>query len=276
MLLLHYLQTHQHLSRRKITQLIKEKKIRINDFPVQSFKQELAKGDRIHVVNAEQNLQLQIAELSENSSKQHMLLFHKPRGYTVSKSDPHNPTMYELLPANYQHRYYIGRLDKDSRGLVLLTPDPQLVHEYEHPSKHISKEYLVLIDRPLSSPELKKTIEGIRSLNEAGIPETLKCEAIKKIRETKQTQQLLIRLREGKKRHIRRIFAGLGAKVLDLQRITEGTFQLGDLPEGQRKLMPLPLQKARSISTNHSSQANKSQQRKKTDLFTQIPHNAQK
>ncbi|MDO4713915.1 MAG: pseudouridine synthase [bacterium] len=91
-----------------------------------------------------------------------LLLFHKPTGYTCSKSDPHNPTFYELLPPAFKAYYYIGRLDKESRGLMLLTTDPHLVHEYEHPSKQIPKSYLVQLNHPFDRSKKAKILNGIQ------------------------------------------------------------------------------------------------------------------
>jgi 23S rRNA pseudouridine2605 synthase len=89
--------------------------------------------------------------------KQHQLiLFNKPKGYVVSKSDPHNATIYELLPSAFQTYYYIGRLDKESRGLLLLTNSPALVHQYTHPTFLIEKEYLIQLSSPLSPADLQK------------------------------------------------------------------------------------------------------------------------
>ncbi|MDR0607530.1 MAG: hypothetical protein LBG52_04150 [Candidatus Peribacteria bacterium] len=84
------------------------------------------------------------------------MLFNKPKGYTVSKSDLHNHTIYELLPAEFQHYYYIGRLDKESRGLVLLTDNPELVHRYTHPSFNIIKEYVIQLSAPISAQHLQQ------------------------------------------------------------------------------------------------------------------------
>ncbi|MDR0650179.1 MAG: hypothetical protein LBG59_01925 [Candidatus Peribacteria bacterium] len=81
------------------------------------------------------------------------MLFNKPKGYVVSKSDPYNTTIYELLPPTFQTYYYIGRLDKESRGLLLLTNTPKLVHQYEHPRFAITKEYLIQLSSPLSSAD---------------------------------------------------------------------------------------------------------------------------
>ncbi|MDR2540706.1 MAG: hypothetical protein LBD11_02760 [Candidatus Peribacteria bacterium] len=86
-----------------------------------------------------------------------LILFNKPRGYVVSKSDPHNKTIYELLPPEFQSYYYIGRLDKESRGLVLLTNSPELVHQYEHPKFQVEKEYLIQLSTPFSLANQQKT-----------------------------------------------------------------------------------------------------------------------
>jgi pseudouridine synthase len=74
----------------------------------------------------------------------------------VSKSDPHNVTIYELLPEEFKNRYYIGRLDKDSRGLVLLTDTPSLVHQFEHPKFQIEKEYLIQLSSPFKNEDRQK------------------------------------------------------------------------------------------------------------------------
>lgn len=74
----------------------------------------------------------------------------------VSKSDPHNDTIYELLPEQFKNRYYIGRLDKDSRGLVLLTDTPALVHQFEHPKFEIEKEYLIQLTSPFKLEDKQK------------------------------------------------------------------------------------------------------------------------
>jgi pseudouridine synthase len=84
------------------------------------------------------------------------VLFNKPKGYVVSKSDPHNVTIYTLLPPAFQTYYAIGRLDKDSRGLLLLTNTPALVHQYSHPKFQIEKEYLIQLSSPLSSLHMQK------------------------------------------------------------------------------------------------------------------------
>ncbi|MDR3169132.1 MAG: hypothetical protein LBU27_05225 [Candidatus Peribacteria bacterium] len=159
MRLLTYLQTTHHLSRRKIVVLIQQGKILINGQKVQSFKHELASDDEISIRNTSDNSSSPSKKMSLATKEvpaKRLLLFNKPKGYVVSKFDPHNHTIYELLPAEFQHYYYIGRLDKESRGLVLLTNSPDLVHRYEHPKFNITKEYLIQLSSPISSQHLQQ------------------------------------------------------------------------------------------------------------------------
>ena len=99
----------------------------------------------------------------QNSDFSSLVIFNKPRGYTCSKADPHNPIFYELLPEEFRKKYYyIGRLDKESRGLILLTMDPQMVHEFEHPSKQITKEYLVQLNRTFDRKLENRILAGVK------------------------------------------------------------------------------------------------------------------
>lgn len=91
-----------------------------------------------------------------------IVLFNKPKGYAVSKADKHNKTIYDLLPASWQKDfYYIGRLDKESHGLLLLTNDPALVDYYEKPENNVYKFYEVQIDKPFKSQHIQKVKKGI-------------------------------------------------------------------------------------------------------------------
>lgn len=85
-----------------------------------------------------------------------IVLFNKPMGYVCSKSDNHNKTIYEILPKEFANYFYIGRLDKDSRGLLILTNNSDIVNKYQHPRFEVEKEYLVQIDRPFLPGNFKK------------------------------------------------------------------------------------------------------------------------
>lgn len=79
----------------------------------------------------------------------------------VSHDDPHNKTIFSLLPRRYKNYYYIGRLDKNSRGLLLLTDVPSMVDAYENPIHNISKMYIVTIDKRFRSGDAAQMRTGI-------------------------------------------------------------------------------------------------------------------
>lgn len=225
MLLRTLLQVEYGVSRRQIISLIDQGGIFINQKIVENYKAELSSGDQIFIPSLKISVvykEKQAANLEYSS----LLLFNKPMGYTCSKADPHNRTFYELLPQDFRKKYYyIGRLDKESRGLVLLASDPQMVHDFEHPSKQITKEYLVQLNRPFDRKLEKRILDGIRHEWEVLRVVSLYPKGAGKIG---------IVLNEWKKRHIRRVFKVLGYEVIDLQRIRIWNFLLGNLSEGKR------------------------------------------
>jgi len=152
MYVFHYLQKTQNLSRRNIVELIKDGQIFVNDQKVESIKHPLALGDLISKGN---DWSLIVGDLPD--TQRNIVLFNKPKGFVVSKSDPHNATIYEILPAELKNYYYIGRLDKESRGLLLLTNAPEIVHYYEHPRFNIQKEYLIQLSKAMNLKDREQT-----------------------------------------------------------------------------------------------------------------------
>lgn len=125
----------------------------INTTKITGFHDELQIGDTIQIVLPDAQVWEETIEAFPTSHPK-IILFHKPRGYVVSKDDPHNKTIYDILPERWLSEYrYIGRLDKDSTGLLLLTNDSQLVHYYESPQTNIHKIYEVQIDKALRSKD---------------------------------------------------------------------------------------------------------------------------
>ena len=225
MLLRTLLQVEYGVARRQIISLIDQGGVFINQKIVENYKAELSSGDQIFIPSLKISVVYQEKQ-DVNSEYPPLLLFNKPMGYTCSKADPHNRTFYELLPQDFRKKYYyIGRLDKESRGLVLLASDPQMVHDFEHPSKQITKEYLVELNRPFDRKLEKRILDGIRHEWEVLRVVSLYPKGAGKVG---------IVLNEWKKRHIRRIFKVLGYEVIDLQRIRIWNFLLGNLSEGKR------------------------------------------
>ena len=152
MLLRTLLQVEYGVARRQIISLIDQGGVFINQKIVENYKAELSSGDQISIPSLKISVVYKEKQAA-NLEYPLLLLFNKPMGYTCSKADPHN------FRKKY---YYIGRLDKESRGLVLLVSDPQMVHDFEHPSKQITKEYLVELNRPFDRKLEKRILDGIR------------------------------------------------------------------------------------------------------------------
>ena len=226
MRLITYIQTRHQISRRSFVALVNKECVAINGRRITSYTQEVVTGDKLSIKAPNIKIDEVIEEKQTAST---IILLNKPVGYVASKSDPHNKTIYELLPPEYTNYYYIWRLDKNSHGLLLLTNDPALVNEYEHPKFDIEKEYIVELDQPLPPEDLKKAIQGIH--DEGEFLRALKITLFKK------PYHYSITLNEGKKRHIRRMFKFIGYRVMDLERVREGKYSLGDLKPGEWKIL---------------------------------------
>lgn len=161
------------------------------------------------------------------------IMFNKPGGYITSRFDPHEKfTIYDVLPKDFGVLFPIGRLDKDTEGLLLLTNDGDLSYKLTHPKFEVEKEYYVLLDKELDD-NVKRRIE--QGLNTSEIQtSTAKINIIK---HQGGRTYLTIVLHEGQKREIKRIFQTFGYTVNYLKRIRVGNLLLGDLmPSEWRKL----------------------------------------
>ena len=213
-----FLQSLKWLSRRKIVSVIQNGQIFLNNEKIESFKSELSNWDILTIINEEWDKENITVSESTESPKWKLILFNKPKWYVVSKSDPHNNTIYELLPEEFKNWYYIWRLDKDSRGLVLLTDTPALVHQFEHPKFQIEKEYLIQLTTPFHEWDRQKVKSWI-------IDEWEQLKFLD-IQPTNNPLTYKVILNEWKKRHIRRVIKHLWYNLIDLQRIKEAQYVL--------------------------------------------------
>ena len=166
-----------------------------------------------------------------------VIMLHKPDGFTCSSEDP-GSTIYELLPERFALRNPglnpIGRLDKDTTGLLLMTDDGILLHKIIHPKSNCLKVYHVTLDRPLEGHEADVFASGtllLASETRPLMPAKL---------EVLGEKEALITLHEGRYHQVRRMFASTGNHVTGLKRISIGGLQLPDsLEEGSwRALEP--------------------------------------
>ena len=156
------------------------------------------------------------------------LLMNKPVGILTSVSDDRGrQTVTDRLPAGRPRVFPVGRLDLDSRGLVLLTDDGELAGRLMHPRYHVEKEYRVVVTGRLSDDALRRLSEGMVVSGERFAPA-----GVTVLDSTAEGARLSMVLREGRKREIRRLWQALGHRVLDLQRVRIDGVELGDLAEG--------------------------------------------
>lgn len=155
-----------------------------------------------------------------------VLLYHKPAGVTCTEKDSHAERTIRT-EVDYPIRVtYAGRLDKESRGLLLLTNDGDLIEEMMRGANGHEKEYAVRVNKPISDEDLKKMSEGI-FLEELGV-KTRPCRAWKTGEMT-----FHVVLTQGLNRQIRRMCQALGYRVMRLIRLRVVNLNLGDLPEGK-------------------------------------------
>jgi pseudouridylate synthase len=161
------------------------------------------------------------------------LMLNKPVGYVSSrKAQGEVPTLYELLPEKYQKLKTVGRLDKNSSGLILLTNDGDFAFKHTHPKFYKLKTYLVELDQTLA-PLHQQEISDFGIHLEDGLSKLF----LTKLDKGRLKWQ--VEMSEGRNRQIRRTFAALGYKVVKLHRIEFGHYQLGDLKTGEFKLVEL-------------------------------------
>ncbi len=172
------------------------------------------------------------------------VMLNKPVGYVTSRRRDESgaPTVMDLLPPELQHLKPVGRLDKESDGLLLLTDDGDLLYRSTHPKFQTEKEYLVTFETPLSDAEIAEWKKGMRLTD--GI-----ARADKIIRATKG-KGFVITLHQGKNRQIRRMAGKTGNKVETLTRVRSGEYVLGTLPTGEWKRIEVKsvTKKARPVS----------------------------
>jgi 16S rRNA pseudouridine516 synthase len=163
------------------------------------------------------------------------IVLHKPDGYTCSTEDP-GDTVYDLLPARFACRNPglnpVGRLDKDTTGLLILTDDGKLLHRIIHPKSNCLKVYHAILDRPLGGHEQDLFASGTLVLNSETKP------LLPAGFEALGEKEALITLHEGRYHQVRRMFAAAGNHVLALKRISIGGFELPeDLEAGDWRQM---------------------------------------
>lgn len=155
--------------------------------------------------------------------------FHKPRGFVCTREDElGRDTIYTLLPGTLHALHHVGRLDRDSEGLLILTNDGDLSQRLMHPSKSVEKEYFVTANQSFENTHLDQFLAGIFT------PEgKLKAKAIERL----SPRRIRVVLDHGAKRQIRVMFDAMGYQVTKLLRVRIGSLWLGDLEPGRHAVL---------------------------------------
>lgn len=161
---------------------------------------------------------------------------HKPVGYITSHGDPQGrQTIYDLLGENAPWLFPVGRLDRDTSGLLLLTNDSLFAERIANPDSRVSKLYRVKVQPPLREAQLDRLRQGL----DIGRGERTAPALVTWLRANQRFCWIEIELHEGKNRQIRRMIATLGHEVMQLVRVRIGQLQLDGLPSGKvRSIRP--------------------------------------
>jgi 23S rRNA pseudouridine2605 synthase len=173
--------------------------------------------------------QLRLADIE--SAGHSTVMLNKPAGYVVSRNGQGSRTIYDLLPAQYHNLKPVGRLDKDSSGLLLLTDDGELANQLTHPRYRKTKLYEVALDQPLQP--LHRQMISDHGLQLEDGPSRLQLERL----HDGDERQWLVTMHEGRNRQIRRTFTALGYTVTRLHRTQFGQYALGSLAAADYKLL---------------------------------------
>jgi len=226
-----------YCSRRQAEELIREGKVTVNGEQAE-LGQRVGSSDDVRVGNTK----------IEVEKKKIYIKLNKPRGYVCTNRDfDAEQNVFELIDKEYSHLHVVGRLDKNSHGLVILTNDGDFTAKMTHPRYEHEKEYLVRIKEDDFDPAriIKKLQKGVDigssaasadpllKDGEEGQVEMVKVKSIEQIGE----KMFKIILTQGKKRQIRRMFEALGYKVSDLERVRMGDIMLGDLKVREWEIM---------------------------------------
>lgn len=208
-----------YCSRRKAEELMSQGRVKLNGHPVKpgdkcGFKDLITiDGERIYI---------------QRKRNYVYLMMNKPRGYVTTVSDElDRRCVMDLLDGVEERVYPVGRLDRNSEGLLLFTNDGAFANDIMHPSRHISKTYRVTVRPDISDEQLVQLSEGVEIEGKKTLPATV-------IVKTKEPGRvvLLITIREGRNRQIRKMCEAVGLEVARLRRISVGPLKLGMLKPG--------------------------------------------
>ena len=206
-------------SRRKAEELIKQGRVRVNGRTAHIG--DGATPNDVIMVDSER---LRI----EKKREKYYIMLNKPRGYVTTMSDELDRRCVTELLADFPERVYpVGRLDRNSEGLLLFTNDGRFANDIMHPSRHISKTYRVTVRPPVNDGQLVELSEGVVIDGRRTMPATVTV-----VTQEAERVVLQIIIREGRNRQIRKMCEAVGLEVARLKRTAIGPVKLGMLKPG--------------------------------------------
>jgi len=220
-------------SRRKADILISQGKIKINGKVVNLL------GVKVVPEKDVVEYKGKILKLKENNT---YILLNKPKGYiTTTKDEMGRKTVLNLLPQDIRKKriFPVGRLDKDTTGLLILTDDGELANKLMHPSNNVEKTYIVTLNKTFRKTDRRILLTGIEDEGEI-----LKAKSLNQ----NDNNQVELTLGEGRKREIKRMFRKLGYQAIQIKRIEYAFLTLQGVEEGKyRKLTEKELERLKNL-----------------------------
>lgn len=213
-------------SRRKADELILDGKVAVNGKIINELGFHVREKDKVSVDG--KNVYPQ---------KMEYYRFYKPAGYiTTLEDEKGRKTIYDVIPPELKHLKPVGRLDKDSTGLLILTNDGDLINAMTHPSIKVPKVYMVTINGRFTESNAEEMFNGIEIITDSGEKKIAFAETLP-IEITNKSSIIQVVLYQGINRQIRKMFAKLGFEVEVLKRVQHATITLDGLKKGQVKIL---------------------------------------
>lgn len=200
-------------SRSQVKEYIKKGMVQINDMPARKPEEKID----------EHKDQISFQGKAIQYEKFCYIMLHKPAGVITATEDRNDQTVMDLLPAAYKKDCFpVGRLDKDTEGLLLVTNNGELAHQLLSPRKHVDKQYFIRTDGQITEEMVTKLESGI----DIGDEKITLPAKVTLIASQKEGSELLLTITEGRYHQVKRMIQALGQKVVYLKRLSMGTLQL--------------------------------------------------
>ncbi len=206
-------------SRRKAEAMVLEGRVRINGTVVTEL------GTKVEPFRD----RVEVDETQVRLPDARWIRFHKPAGVLCTAIDTHGRrTIYDMLPREHSTLRYVGRLDLDTEGLLLLTNDGDIANRLQHPRYEVEREYEVSVKGVPSKEDLERLRAGV--MLDDGLARPVRVEVVPPV---EQNGKLTLVMTEGRKREVRRLMYALGYPVVKLTRVRFGPVKLGNLSPGE-------------------------------------------